>query len=910
MPIRGDEIVTTFKGDTRNLDQAFRSAERRTQEHVGKVNSALGGIGRGSGGIGGGGVFGTINEALKLLPGIGTLATGISKVTGAISSGIGVGFGYNRMIQESSIGFEKLMGSAEGAERHIKALSELRKDGIGLEEALLGSKRLQAMGIRGTEVIATLRAVGDAARGSGADVDSVIRALTQMRAKGTASSEEISQQLAEQGIPAWRYLADAIAEVDKNFAKLGSEERLAKVRKLVEQGKISGKGASQAILGGLQREYGGTGARYANETVSGLEGQLGEDASRLAGIGSKPSFDKYQQTLGSAVKALNSEAALGAAESAAKVQESLFGAFDSAVEGVRGILPKAKEAGASVAGSIIGAIEERFEGHAPSKVMQDIGIGAGLSLVKGFQSVTQQLDGIQDKRRPYDPQRITDLVGVSQDPDNDYRGAARRNKPSRRSTNPLRGGGSSLIDALRESIIGQESNGKTGIVNPHSGALGLGQVMPYNVAPWTKAALGEALSAKQFLASKEAQLKTINFKLNEYLQQEMARSGGNEDTAIRRVAALWYSGNADLYNSTKKQFTKGREYPSISEYTSQVLARVRSQTAGFAGSPDVLGGPSGALTPGRSATSMMGGYSGIFSPRQSGMDTIGGRSGIFNGSSLSNVSGQFEDIRSEAELLEEPLINLTSVLIPRATDGTLEWGKSMVDAGRQGQTAIGQVALTYEDLYGKQRTLKQQFEDLAATIPSFQKEVEGIMLGLPEGIGASFGNAFRNADGTIKGFLIGIRQGVAETLQDIAAQMLQSQVTRLLTSLLGSVLGGFGGGASAGSAGFGGGLSFGFAGGHAAGGLIGGVGTGTSDSNLAFLSRGEFVMSAAAVQQIGAGNLAAMNADRASQSGGNHTYITQNIMLPASSNGGNSFDRRSQRELADGIMGQLRRSMA
>jgi hypothetical protein len=47
---------------------------------------------------------------------------------------------------------------------------------------------------------------------------------------------------------------------------------------------------------------------------------------------------------------------------------------------------------------------------------------------------------------------------------------------------------------------------------------------------------------------------------------------------------------------------------------------------------------------------------------------------------------------------------------------------------------------------------------------------------------------------------------------------------------------------------------------EARGGLIGGRGSGTSDSNLAWLSRGEFVISAAAVRRLGAGFFAALNA--------------------------------------------------
>jgi len=65
----------------------------------------------------------------------------------------------------------------------------------------------------------------------------------------------------------------------------------------------------------------------------------------------------------------------------------------------------------------------------------------------------------------------------------------------------------------------------------------------------------------------------------------------------------------------------------------------------------------------------------------------------------------------------------------------------------------------------------------------------------------------------------------------------------------------------AGSSGGGGGGGTG-APGKARGGLIGGRGTGTSDSNLAWLSRGEFVIRAAAVRHFGTAFFAALNAGR------------------------------------------------
>ena len=139
---------------------------------------------------------------------------------------------------------------------------------------------------------------------------------------------------------------------------------------------------------------------------------------------------------------------------------------------------------------------------------------------------------------------------------------------------------SQRVTALRRAIIGQESGGKFYIVNPHSGALGYGQLLQENVAPWTKAALGRALTIEEFLANPELQIKTIDHKLNEYLKRELAYTGGsNEELAIRRVASAWYSGNPNLWNNTRPQYTKGRRYPSIASYTRSVWKRYLREIA-------------------------------------------------------------------------------------------------------------------------------------------------------------------------------------------------------------------------------------------------------------------------------------------------------------------------------------------
>ena len=144
------------------------------------------------------------------------------------------------------------------------------------------------------------------------------------------------------------------------------------------------------------------------------------------------------------------------------------------------------------------------------------------------------------------------------------------------------GSGADTITALRRAIIGKESGGNFKAVNPHSGALGYGQVMPFNVASWTKQALGKSLTTQQFLNNADAQIKTINHKLNQYLQRELKATGNNLDLAVRRVASTWYSGQPNLYNNTRPQTYGAGSYPSINDYTVDILKRFKQETGGSA----------------------------------------------------------------------------------------------------------------------------------------------------------------------------------------------------------------------------------------------------------------------------------------------------------------------------------------
>ncbi|MBL1175827.1 hypothetical protein [Pantanalinema sp. GBBB05] len=135
-----------------------------------------------------------------------------------------------------------------------------------------------------------------------------------------------------------------------------------------------------------------------------------------------------------------------------------------------------------------------------------------------------------------------------------------------------------LIRNLRQAIIDQESDGDHQLLNPSgSGALGLGQVMPEQLAKWSQEAVGREVSPQEFLNSPGLQIMVIDHKLTEYWQQAIVQANGNQSEAIQRVAAWWYSGNPDKFTDTTPQSWNGDEYPSVATYANQILERFNQQ---------------------------------------------------------------------------------------------------------------------------------------------------------------------------------------------------------------------------------------------------------------------------------------------------------------------------------------------
>jgi len=129
------------------------------------------------------------------------------------------------------------------------------------------------------------------------------------------------------------------------------------------------------------------------------------------------------------------------------------------------------------------------------------------------------------------------------------------------------------FDQFMRGISAQESGGNYSAVNRSSGALGKYQVMPSNVAGWSRQVLGYSISPNQFLNSPDLQEKIVRGILKGYFDK----------WGPRGAAAAWYAGpgNHDLDMSTRSQ----PGGPSIKGYVDGVLDKASKSSGGGASAP-------------------------------------------------------------------------------------------------------------------------------------------------------------------------------------------------------------------------------------------------------------------------------------------------------------------------------------
>ena len=396
------EVAHTYE---KQLGRSFFSRLAREASSAFKNNFSVGGIG----GAGGGGVGGLIGGALSVAGGnfITSILGGVKdKITGAIQTG----FDFNKIKEQTLLGFEiKLKGRREAENFFAQIAQKATELEQELPQTLDTVQRLMSA-FNAPQALRAMVAINDAVASTGKSggeakeqIDGIGLALQQIIFKNKVSAEEITQ-LNERQINAWKYLGQEIAKTDQAFAALTDEEKTGRVQEMAQRGMLNAKTAVAVIIRGMEKEFGGTSARIARETLAGIESNTSDRLSQLAGKSTEAAFERYKLLRQKFLDTLNSpvgDRAAGGinatADTFVKGLDSVFDAvnkgdfkslgFEAISSAASGVIEGGKslyQSGVNAAGQLEQGIRDRLEMNSPSQVMLDLGMNAGLSFQQGF----------------------------------------------------------------------------------------------------------------------------------------------------------------------------------------------------------------------------------------------------------------------------------------------------------------------------------------------------------------------------------------------------------------------------------------------------------------------------------------------------------------------------------------------
>lgn len=191
---------------------------------------------------------------------------------------ITAGLAANKLIAEplnladsyssAKIGFSTLLGESAGQQMMDDLDAFAKKTPFKTSGVIDSARKMMAMGWDSENLLADLETFGNAAAATGnldQGLESIVRAMSQIKTKGRLSTEELNQ-LAEAGIAAKAMLAEGLGYGT-------GDEGIAKMTKDLEKGAIASNVAIEALIAGMKK-YDGMMDSMANETAEGLKSQI------------------------------------------------------------------------------------------------------------------------------------------------------------------------------------------------------------------------------------------------------------------------------------------------------------------------------------------------------------------------------------------------------------------------------------------------------------------------------------------------------------------------------------------------------------------------------------------------------------------------------------------------------------
>lgn len=229
------------------------------------------------------------NANLGALAGRMRTVAGVASAAVAAVSAIVTGIGaYSVKLageyQNVEVAITNMLGSGEKAKALIADLQDFAaKTPFEFKGLSQSAQKLLAFGFTAEQILPTMRAIGDAAAGTGAGaagIERITLALGQMAAKGRVQADEMLQ-LTEAGIPAWQMLAD----------KIGTS--IPDAMDMVTKGTVDAQTGMEALVNGMEAKFSGLMDQQSKTILGGWSNMMDglEQAATQVGLRISEAFN-------------------------------------------------------------------------------------------------------------------------------------------------------------------------------------------------------------------------------------------------------------------------------------------------------------------------------------------------------------------------------------------------------------------------------------------------------------------------------------------------------------------------------------------------------------------------------------------------------------------------------------------
>lgn len=189
-------------------------------------------------------------------------------------------------MKATETGFATMLGSVDAAKAKIGELQTFAKTTpFDFSQSARAAQQLLAMGTSAEQLIPTMKSVGNAVAAAGGSTEvflGALRAIGQIRTKGTVQAEELLQ-LAERGIPAYQILRKELKLTAEQVANIGRM-------------KISADTAIPALLRGFDARFGGA-LEAQSATYNGALSNFNDSLEQFKAVAGESLLPAATQTL-------------------------------------------------------------------------------------------------------------------------------------------------------------------------------------------------------------------------------------------------------------------------------------------------------------------------------------------------------------------------------------------------------------------------------------------------------------------------------------------------------------------------------------------------------------------------------------------------------------------------------------